>query len=133
MSHLALALLLLPAVEGLVTFDGTPLPGATVILTCEDGAKRVTVSDAEGRYHFDGVEGPYTLGVEMTGFAVRKTDGTTIDMKSSIQESICRDFCEDGWDHRPFEDPAKFSAPRAMKLPVPRGIAGAMALAPGVH
>lgn len=132
MLHLALALFLLH-VEGRVMFDGTPLPGATVILTCENGAKRVTVSDAEGRYHFDGVVGRYTLGVEMPGFAVRKTEGTTIEMKSSIQESVCRGFCDDGWDHRPFDEPAKFSVPRAMKLPVPRGIAGAIALAPGVH
>jgi hypothetical protein len=133
MLHLALALLVMTTIKGEVLFDGTPLPGATVILTSGNGVKRVTVSDMNGRYRFDRVEGPYKVDVEMTGFAVLKSEGTTIEMKAAIQEPVCHDFCDDGWDQRPGDQPAKFSPPRAMRLPVSRGFAGALDLAPGAH
>jgi len=133
MLHLALALLITTTIKGEVLFDGTPLPGATVVLTSENGVKRVTVSDVNGRYRFDRVEGPHKVDVEMPGFVVQKSEGTTIEMKAAIQESACRDFCDDGWDHHLGDQPAKFSPPRAMRLPVARGFAGALDLAPGAR
>jgi trimeric autotransporter adhesin len=54
--------------HGVVTFNGFPVPGATV--TATQGDKKVVVSsDADGRYRLPEVgDGAYTVRVEMTGF-----------------------------------------------------------------
>jgi hypothetical protein len=55
--------------RGQVTFNGLPVPGATIVAT-QNGTKIVVASDAEGRYRLTGLsDGPYVLRVEMLGFA----------------------------------------------------------------
>ena len=55
--------------RGQVTFNGLPVPGATVIATQGD-KKIIVASDAEGRYRFTGLaEGAYSVRIEMLGFA----------------------------------------------------------------
>ena len=77
------------AIAGKVTDgQGEPLPGATITLSGIDNTAptRVTVSDAEGRYRFPGLEpGQYEIRVQLEGFTtfddrnVRVTiDNTTI-------------------------------------------------------
>jgi hypothetical protein len=60
--------------HGLVTFNGLPVPGATV--TATQGDKKIVVSaDADGRYDLPGLgEGAYSLRVEMLGFATVTRD-----------------------------------------------------------
>ncbi len=55
--------------HGQVTFNGLPVPGATITATQSD--KRIIVaSDADGRYRLSGLaDGPYAVRVEMLGFA----------------------------------------------------------------
>lgn len=55
--------------HGQITFNGLPVPGATVIAT--QGDKRiVAASDADGRYRLTGLgDGAYSVRVEMLGFA----------------------------------------------------------------
>ena len=60
--------------DGLVTFNGLPVPGATIIATQND-KKIVVASDAEGRYRLTGLgDGPYAVRVEMLGFAALTRD-----------------------------------------------------------
>jgi hypothetical protein len=60
--------------HGLVTFNGLPVPGATIIATQSD-KKIVVASDADGRYRLSGLgDGPYAVRVEMLGFAVLTRD-----------------------------------------------------------
>ena len=62
--------------HGLVTFNGLPVPGATVTVT-QGGKKLVTVTDTQGLYSFPMlVDGAVTIDVEMTGFAAIKQDVT---------------------------------------------------------
>jgi trimeric autotransporter adhesin len=59
---------------GLVTFNGLPVPGATIIATQND-KKIVVSSDAEGRYRLTGLgDGTYAVRVEMLGFAALTRD-----------------------------------------------------------
>ena len=55
--------------SGQVTFNGLPVPGATVVAT--QGEKQIVVAtDADGGYRVRGLsDGPYLLRVEMFGFA----------------------------------------------------------------
>jgi hypothetical protein len=54
---------------GQVTFNGLPVPGATIVATQGD-KEMVVVSDADGRYRLAGLDdGPYAVRVEMLGFA----------------------------------------------------------------
>ena len=60
--------------QGLVTFNGLPVPGATIIATQSD-KKIVVASDADGRYRLTGLgDGPYAVRVEMLGFAALTRD-----------------------------------------------------------
>ncbi len=54
--------------HGVVTFNGLPVPGATI--TAIQGDKKIVVSsDSEGRYQLPGLDaGTYALRVEMLGF-----------------------------------------------------------------
>ena len=57
-----------------MTFNGLPVPGATIIATQND-KKIVVASDAEGRYRLTGLgDGPYAVRVEMLGFAALTRD-----------------------------------------------------------
>jgi hypothetical protein len=60
--------------RGVVTFNGLPVPGATII--AEQGERKLVVfSDVDGRYQLQGlIEGHYTLRVEMLGFATLTRD-----------------------------------------------------------
>lgn len=50
--------------RGVIRFNGLPLPGASVTVA-QNGEKRYTVTDAEGRYAIEGVEaGTYFVEVE---------------------------------------------------------------------
>jgi len=68
--------------QGAVTFNGLPLPGATVTAT-QDGKKFVTVTDEQGLYSFadlpnspDGANSTWTIRIEMVGFAAMQQDVT---------------------------------------------------------
>jgi hypothetical protein len=62
--------------RGLVTFGGTPVPGATVTVT-QNGKKYVTVTDTQGFYSIPELaDGPASVDVAMTGFAELKQDVT---------------------------------------------------------
>ena len=71
-----LAVMVLPAAEhhGQVTFNGLPLPGATV--TATQGDKKVTaVTDGAGIYVFqDLADGVWQMQVEMQGFETQKRE-----------------------------------------------------------
>lgn len=113
--------------------DGNPLPGVIVTLNQCDGV-RETVSDAEGRYSFAEVGDDYSLSVAMDGLAVSTIRGTSIEMRlSRTNEAICVDCCDDSWDCHPDPAPTTSWVPRVTHLPIARGIAGALDLAPGVH
>src|SRR5262245_5626236 len=69
-----LALLIAPPADagehvGRVTFEGLPVPGATI--TSTRGERHLTTAaDEDGRYIFsDLTEGAWTIRVEMSGFA----------------------------------------------------------------
>src|SRR5271163_543638 len=60
--------------HGLVTFNGLPVPGATVTATL-NGKSFSAITDQQGLYSFpDLVEGTWNLEVEMSGFATAKQD-----------------------------------------------------------
>jgi hypothetical protein len=68
MNVLAAMLLAAATLRGTVTTDGFPLPGCTVILEASP-SKRETVTDVEGRYHFDDLTaGEYRLKFRLSGF-----------------------------------------------------------------
>lgn len=71
---------------------GRVTPGATLTLTSTGtGAIRTAVSDGEGRFLFANIQpGPYTLGVELSGFATKRHDlvvtvGGTVNVESNLQ------------------------------------------------
>ena len=69
--------------QGLVTFNGLPVPGATVIATQSD-KKIIVASDAEGRYRLTGLgDGPYAVRVEMLGFAALSRDLVADDQNAA--------------------------------------------------
>lgn len=86
----------LGSVEGIVTMDGTPLPGATVTLTGKRSA--TTSANVEGRYRFENVTpGSYKVQVTMQGMhtATRKLvvrDGAnkveTIALQIDMDEAL---------------------------------------------
>jgi len=60
--------------HGQVTFNGLPVPGATIIAT-QSNRTLTVVSDEEGRYRVSGLaDGPYAVRVEMLGFAIITRD-----------------------------------------------------------
>ena len=132
MHQLAL-LLFVMTIQGRVTLNGDPLPGAVVTLSQADGIHH-TVTDVNGRYRFDDVRGQYSLSAELEGLTMESVHGTAIEMRlSRTAKEICVDCCDDGWDCRPDVPPAASWTPSITHLPVARGIAGAMEIAPGVH
>lgn len=62
--------------RGMVTFNGLPVPGATVTAT-QNGKTLTTVTDQQGRYVIPGLaEGVCTIRIEMTGFTPIKANVT---------------------------------------------------------
>jgi len=60
--------------HGFVTFNGLPVPGAT-ITAIQGDTKIVATSDEDGRYELSGLgDGSYALRVEMLGFATLTRD-----------------------------------------------------------
>jgi trimeric autotransporter adhesin len=73
---LAVATLLASEQQGVVTFGGLPVPGATVIATRGE-KKFTTVTDAQGKYAFpDLADGTWTIQVQMLGFEPLKSETT---------------------------------------------------------
>lgn len=71
---LAAATLLASQQQGVVTFGGLPVPGATVTATQGD-KKYSTVTDAQGKYVFPNLaDGMWTIEVSMSGFAPLKNE-----------------------------------------------------------
>ena len=69
--------------QGLVTFNGLPVPGATIIATQSD-KKIFVASDADGRYRLTGLgDGPYAVRVEMLGFAALSRDLVADDQNAA--------------------------------------------------
>ncbi|HKO12593.1 MAG TPA: carboxypeptidase regulatory-like domain-containing protein, partial [Acidobacteriaceae bacterium] len=57
------------ALQGQVTFNGLPVPGATVVVT-RGGTTYATITDAQGNYTFPNLaDGDWTVHIAMTGFA----------------------------------------------------------------
>jgi len=60
--------------HGQVTFNGLPVPGATVTAT-QDGNTFTTITNAQGLYDFpDLADGIWSIKIEMLGFATTKQD-----------------------------------------------------------
>jgi trimeric autotransporter adhesin len=60
--------------QGQVTFNGLPVPGATVTAT-RDGSKSIAVTDTQGLYSFpDLTEGTWRMAVTMFGFTTTERD-----------------------------------------------------------
>ncbi len=73
---------------GLVTFNGLPVPGATIIATQND-KKIVVASDAEGRYRLTGLgDGPYAVRVEMLGFAALTRDLVADEQSATLELTL---------------------------------------------
>ena len=57
------------ALQGQVTFNGLPVPGATVVVT-RGGTTYATITDAQGNYTIPNLaDGDWTVHIAMTGFA----------------------------------------------------------------
>jgi len=70
---------------GKVTFNGLPVPGATVTAT-EDGKKFATTTDAGGVYHFDKLaDGVWQIEVDMQLFAPARTQ-VTVGPKTPVSK-----------------------------------------------
>ena len=79
---LSLAMLCLPVsafateIRGAVTFNGLPVPGATVTVA-QGAARQSTVTDQNGIYAFDSLaDGQWTIDVAMSGFVTIHADIT---------------------------------------------------------
>lgn len=69
-------------VEGRATFNGTPLPGATVTATQGD-AHIVTTTDADGECRLSLGDGEWTIEIAMRGFASIRRD-VAVDVTRSL-------------------------------------------------
>jgi hypothetical protein len=81
------------SVDGMVTLDRYPVPGVIVTLSGDRGVKRTAVSDAAGRYHFDGVEGRYQLRAEMAGLRADRRRGNDFELK--VDTPVCTQIVAD--------------------------------------
>ena len=74
--------------QGLVTFNGLPVPGATITATQSD-KKIVVSSDAEGKYRITGLgDGPYAVRVEMLGFAPLTRDLVADEQTAALELTL---------------------------------------------
>jgi tetratricopeptide (TPR) repeat protein len=82
--------------SGVITDDVQPLPGVTVIATGAQGVSHATVTDAEGRYHFNVPAGTYDVTAELSGMQTVKTraivtaEGAVADLalRATVQETV---------------------------------------------
>ncbi len=73
------------AYHGRVTFNGIPVPGATVTVT-QGKSGLATITDAQGNYSFPDLhDGVWTLQIEMTGFATIRQPITVAPNAPSAQ------------------------------------------------
>jgi hypothetical protein len=73
--------------SGRVTYNGDPLEGVKVVLTPEEGADLVTVTDAGGNYTFDLVPpGDYIIYLSKEGFVTSEKRVTMEPLKSMGQD-----------------------------------------------
>ena len=86
--------------HGQVTFNGLPVPGATVTVT-QGKSVSTTVTDAQGSYSFpDLPDGDWTVQIEMTGFAtVRQT--VTVNPNAPALQSALQLLPPVSYTHRP--------------------------------
>ena len=62
-----------------------PIPGATLVVTADDGGVRRTTTDTNGRYRFDGLPpGRYRIEVSMGGFEARTGELTVVRAREAI-------------------------------------------------
>lgn len=62
-----------------------PVPGATLVVTADDGGVRRTATDMNGRYRFDGLPpGRYRIEVSMGGFEARAGELTVAPAREEI-------------------------------------------------
>jgi trimeric autotransporter adhesin len=74
--------------QGLVTFNGLPVPGATVVAT-QSEKKVVVASDSDGRYRLSGLgDGAYTIRVEMMGFAPLTRDLIAGEQSAALELTL---------------------------------------------
>jgi Ca-activated chloride channel homolog len=87
------------SIMGLVTTEGTPIPGVTVMIHSRDYPSRVAITDTDGRYTLLGLtHGRYTVTTELAGFVpqsytvqVTAREGVALQSElrvSSVTESI---------------------------------------------
>lgn len=73
--------------SGRVTYSGDPLPGVKVVLTPEEGADLVTVTDAQGNYTFAQVPpGEYTIFLSKDGFVTSDKKLIMEPLKGVLQD-----------------------------------------------
>jgi hypothetical protein len=73
--------------SGRVTFNGDPLSGVKVILTPEEGADLVTVTDASGNYSFDRVPpGDYIIYLSKDGYVTSEKRVTMEPLEGWVQD-----------------------------------------------
>ena len=74
--------------QGVVTFNGLPVPGATIIATQSD-KKIVASSDVDGRYRITGLgDGSYAILVEMLGFAPLTRDLVADEQSTALELTL---------------------------------------------
>jgi hypothetical protein len=62
-----------------------PIPGATLVLTVDDGVVRRATTDMNGRYRFDGLPaGRYRIEVSMGGFEGKAAELTVVPAREEI-------------------------------------------------
>ena len=106
--------------QGLITFNGLPVPGATVVATQGDKTI-VAFSDADGGYRLTGLEdGAYTARVEMLGFAAISRELVAAnDTPAAAWELTLLPF-EEIQKISTISRPVVFEAPAAAEAPAPQ-------------
>lgn len=74
--------------QGVVTFNGLPVPGATIIATQSD-KKIVASTDIDGRYRITGLgDGPFAIRVEMLGFTPLTRDLVADEQSTALELTL---------------------------------------------
>lgn len=74
--------------RGVVTFNGVPVPGATVTAT-QGGKETIAITDRNGAYDFSNLaEGPCTLEIQMTGFSAVERTMTVVPNTPATQWNL---------------------------------------------
>jgi hypothetical protein len=110
-------------VKGTVVIVGNPLPGAIVTINAA-GTTRTTVTDMNGRFHFENVpEGTCVVSAELSGLKAKETK--TIQLSKNRNLRIAMTVASDGevvhlYNMEPRADGAVFTMYKseADKLPI---------------